>query len=174
MKKINIKKFVEKYYRNKDIMHDITHIDRILKRAKQLGKKIPHDPKILEAAAYFHGIIYSDEKTIRSFLKAHQIKKEIIDFIIQVSWESQKNSIPESIEGKLLHDSHLLEGDDFFIVTKTLVTGTVRGQTLAKTIEYLEKQVLGKSKCAFSRHQALLKKRELLAAKFVKSIKREL
>lgn len=62
--------FIEPYYIDKDIMHNMWHIElvrRQMKKIVNLGKyKI--DEEILDLALAFHGFIYKDEEKIRSFL----------------------------------------------------------------------------------------------------------
>lgn len=95
----------------------------------------------------FHGFIYSDEETIKEWLRGNNYNQEEINLIIKVAWESQRNEIPETIEGKILHDAHVLEGGKTYLVVKTLITGSVRGQTLEKTLNYMKNNVLNKNKC---------------------------
>ena len=101
------------------------------------------DHEVIVYAGYFHGFIYDDGKNIKSWLKERGFSKEKIEFIVKVAWESQKNESAETIEGKLLHDAHMVEGGKTFLISKLLITGSVRGQTLDETIEYIEKKILG-------------------------------
>ncbi len=55
--------------------------------------------------------------------------------------------MPETIEGKVLHDAHVLEGGKSYLMVKTLITGSVRGQSLEDTLEYMKENVLNKNKC---------------------------
>lgn len=61
--------FVKPYYEKKDIMHDLTHIDKMIRSANQLLKFYPEitDHDLIKYACYFHGFIYLDEERIRSF-----------------------------------------------------------------------------------------------------------
>jgi len=38
------------------------------------------------------------------------------------------------MEGKILHDAHMIEGGKIYLIVKSLITGSVRGQTLEQTI----------------------------------------
>ncbi len=98
-------------------------------------------------AMYFHGFIYSDEEKIRDWLSERGYNNSEIDRIVNIAWESQRSEIPKSIEGKILHDAHVLEGGRNYLVVKTLITGSVRGQTLMQTLEYMKQNVLNKNKC---------------------------
>ncbi len=73
--------------------------------------------------------------------------KDKIDKIIKIAWESQRSEVPETIEGKILHDAHVLEGGKTYLVVKTLITGSVRGQDLESTLKFMNENVLDKNKC---------------------------
>ena len=69
------------------------------------------------------------------------------DFIIRISLESQRPEIPETLEGKILHDAHVLEGGKNYLVVKTLITGSVRGQDLPRTLDFMKNNVLDRNRC---------------------------
>jgi len=116
------------YYEGKDIMHNVTHIKRVLDETDKLCVFYPEaDKDIIYAAGCFHGFIYSDEDRIRTFLREIGISNEEISSIIKAAWESQTDGEPETLEGKIAHDAHLLEGGKTFLVVKSLMTGTLRG-----------------------------------------------
>ena len=141
--------FIKPYYENKDIMHNMWHIELV---ERQMNKIIDAghysvNYEYLYLALAFHGFIYSDEQRIRDWLFEKGYTIESINQIVEISWESQRPEIPETIEGKILHDAHVLEGGKTYTVVKTLITGSVRGQSLLKTLEYMRNNVLGKNKC---------------------------
>ena len=141
--------FIKPYYENKDIMHNMWHIELV---ERQMNKIIDVGQysvnyEYLYLALAFHGFIYSDEQRIRDWLFDKGYTIESINQIVKISWESQRPEIPETIEGKILHDAHVLEGGKTYTVVKTLITGSVRGQSLLKTLEYMRNNVLGKNKC---------------------------
>lgn len=144
-----IKKFVQPFYLDKDIMHDFTHIERINYVLKDLEKAVnfKFDQHLAEAALYFHGIIYSHEALIREYLLKIGIAAEKTERIIKIAWESQKEHKPTTNEGLILHDAHMLEGGRNFEIIKALITGSVRGQSLEETMLYIEKNVLQKGHC---------------------------
>ncbi len=80
-------------------------------------------------------------------MRANNYDAEKISKTIKIDWESQRSEIPETIEGKILHDAHVLEGGKTYIIVKTLITGSVRGQSLLDTLKYMEKNVLDKNSC---------------------------
>lgn len=145
--------FVFQYYAGKDIMHDLTHIERVLKTLVGLKKHINQkiDNEAVLYAAYFHGFIYLDEKAIRNWLADQKFSTGRIDFIVKIAWESQKSEDAETTEGKLLHDAHIIEGGKTFWLIKSLITGSVRDQSLDETIEYFESNLLNGAKCYFEK-----------------------
>lgn len=144
--------FVEPYYADKDIMHNIWHIELVQKMINQILSRYDYrvDEECLRLATYFHGFIYSDEEKIRQWMLEQNYKDEMISKTIKIAWESQRSEIPETIEGMILHDAHVLEGGKTYLVVKTLVTGSVRGQSLIETLNYMEKNVLNQNKCYLS------------------------
>ncbi|MGL4337471.1 MAG: hypothetical protein ACRCST_11330 [Turicibacter sp.] len=62
--------FVRPYYQMKDIMHDLSHINRVLNEVEKLirGQKDEVDQVVITYAAYFHGFIYSHESEIFKWL----------------------------------------------------------------------------------------------------------
>ena len=59
-----IRKFAAPYYADKDIMHNMQHIDLVHKRLDKLidDYKYDADYNTLLPALYFHGFIYSNQK----------------------------------------------------------------------------------------------------------------
>lgn len=97
--------------------------------------------------ALCHGFIYTEETAVRNWLDSEGIDAKKADFIIRVSLESQRPEIPKSLEGKILHDAHVLEGGKTYLVVKTLITGSVRGQDLPGTLDFMKKNVLDRNRC---------------------------
>lgn len=141
--------FVTPYYENKDIMHDMWHIGLVIKTLKRLLQNIhqPVDEEALTLAAYFHGFIYSDEQAMITWLSEQGYEDTFIEKTLKIAWGSQRNEVPETLECKLLHDAHVLEGGKAYLAVKTLITGSVRGQSLKETLEYMQKNVLDKNRC---------------------------
>ncbi len=96
-----IRQFVEPFYNEKDLMHDISHIDRIITCAK----------------------------------------------------ESDKAATPKTLEGKIIHDAHLLEGGVYYGIIKSFITGSLRDQSLHETMDYYKDNILNKFKCAIAKNQ---------------------
>ena len=130
-------------------MHNWWHIELVQKMIDRILAKSDYevDEECLKLATYFHGFIYSDEKKIRQWMHKHSYSDEMISKTVKIAWESQRSETPETIEGKILHDAHVLEGGKTYQVVKTLITGSVRGQSLVDTLKYMEKNVLNTNKC---------------------------
>ncbi len=142
-------RFVEPYYADKDIMHNMWHIELVLKSVEHiltLGQ-YEVDKESLTLAAYFHGFIYAAEPQVRRWMSERGYSAGTIDKTVLIAWESQRSEVPETLEGKILHDAHVLEGGKSYLAVKTLITGSVRGQTLCETLDYMEKHVLDKNVC---------------------------
>ena len=172
----NLRKFVYPFYQNKDIMHDLSHVERVLITLGGLIKYIDgnYDYEVIKYAAYFHGFIYSEEELIKKWLKEEGLEEAKIEKIIKVAWESQKEKSAETLEGKLLHDAHMIEGGEVFLITKSLITGSVRGQMLEQTIKYIENNILGKGICYFEKTQQIHKKAQEYTRQFLNQLKKEL
>lgn len=168
-----VEAFVQADYANRDIMHNLAHIHRLHKLAKEIASHYEHDPQLLALGAYFHGAIASKEAEIRQFL-AGKLQPDEIDRVVQVAWESQKDSQAGTIEGKILHDAHLLEGGKTFMITKSLVTGTARGQSLEATLDYLEHHILGKFKCYLPESQRQYVEKEIYTRLFLQDLRSHL
>ncbi len=149
LKEMALLKFVKPYYADKDIMHNWWLIELVQKMIDRILAKSDYevDEECLKLATYFHGFIYSDEKKIRQWMHKHSYSDEMISKTVKIAWESQRSETPETIEGKILHDAHVLEGGKTYQVVKTLITGSVRGQSLVDTLKYMEKNVLNTNKC---------------------------
>ncbi len=141
--------FIRPYYADKDIMHDLWHIELVLKMVEKILSVSSYaaDEEALLLAAHFHGFIYQDEAAIARWMKGAGYDDARIAKTTRIAWESQRREIPETIEGKILHDAHVLEGGKTYLVVKTLITGSVRGQSLAETLDFMQRNVLGKNHC---------------------------
>ena len=152
--------FAGPYYAGKDLMHDGWHIElveRWVERVIALGNYAP-DRELLMYATWFHGFIWSDEVGIRRWLAVQGVPKGRIEQIVKVAWESQRPEIPETLEGKILHDAHVLEG------------GTARGQSLKQTLEYLKTQVIDHNHCCLPETIPLCEEMNDWAKAFVKAL----
>ena len=154
-------------------MHDLSHIDRILSLAKQMCQRYPQASlQTVICGAYLHGIPETDE--IKEFLTSIYISEQEIQDIINASRGSLKEQTPLSLEGKILHDAHLLEGGKTFLITKSLVTGTQRGQSINETIAYIEKNILGKNRVYLNENEKAYAEKQTYAKNFIDDLRRGL
>ena len=165
--------FLEPLHVGADTMHDASHIRRVSRRATEFAKHYPCNVGVLRLAVQLHGLVNSHELAIREFLAGRGVAPGEINQVIEAARESEKDSEARTPEGKLLHDAHLLEGDENFLITKSLVTGSARGQTLAETIAYLEAH-LDAYHCCLPTNQLEYERRVRIARRFVASLKAEL
>ena len=144
-----LKTFSAPFYEGKDMMHSLWHIELVHKAVCHIIKagKYKVDADFLMAATYFHGFINAHEGDIRAWLSAEGFVENDIEKIITIARESIASAVPETLEGKILHDAHLIEGGKVYMVTKCLITGSLRGQTLPETIAYVEENILGARTC---------------------------
>ncbi|MEF3301671.1 hypothetical protein [Paenibacillus sp. GYB003] len=165
--------FAAPYYADKDIMHDLSHIERMLRSANKLLQYYPEmaDRDLIVYGCYFHGFIYIEEDGIRRYLEGQGLSRDYIDKAIRVAWESQKDEVPSTLEGKLLHDAHMIEGGKTYLIVKSLCTGTARGQTLEQTLDYFEAYVLGKGECYLPEAKTVYKEMQQFAEQFVKELR---
>jgi uncharacterized protein len=68
----------------------------------------------------------------------------------------------------------LLEGGKTFMITKSLITGTARGQSLEETLQYLEENMLGKFECYLPELQKLYAKKEEFTKSFLRDLRSNL
>ena len=165
--------FVSPYYEDKDIMHNMWHIELVQRMIDRILSLSDYevDREALELATYFHGFIYSDEEKIKQWLIEQNYSDEKISKTIKIAWESQRSEIPETIEGKILHDAHILEGGKTYVVVKTLITGSVRGQSLTETLDFMEKNVLNQNKCYLPETIPFCEEMNLYTNKFFADLK---
>lgn len=154
-------------------MHNLWHIE-LVKRWVDHILTLSHyciDKEHLMLAMYFHGFIYSDEDAVRQWMSEKGFAENEIEQVVKIAWESQINEEPETLEGKILHDAHVLEGGKTYLVVKTLITGSVRGQDLPTTLEYMKNHVLGKNKCYLPETIPLCEKMNTFTELFYQELK---
>jgi uncharacterized protein len=154
-------------------LNDLSHIERVVHSARKLLKFYPEitDLDLIIYGCYFHGFIYAREDLIIQYLENQDLPQSQIDRIVKVSWESQKDEVPETLEGKLLHDAHMIEGGKTYLIVKSLCAGTARGQSLEETLDYFEANVLGRGKCYLPEAQPIYSEMQQFAASFLKELR---
>lgn len=168
----NLIEFSRPYYEDKDIMHNMWHIELVEKQIHRILAISSYevDYECLIVAMYFHGFIYRDEQKIREWLLNQGCDEETAGKIIRIAWESQRSEIPETIEGKILHDAHVLEGGKTYVVVKTLITGSVRGQALTDTLKFMKENVLNQNRCYLPETIPLCEEMNLFTNEFYKEL----
>ncbi|WP_242220210.1 hypothetical protein [Bacillus cereus group sp. BfR-BA-01380] len=170
-----IEEFLLPHYVKKDIMHNFEHIKRILNLALDMSKKYKDkvDKDLLVFGSYLHGVIYKENirTEVKDFLKKIGFSDEKIMKIIEVAEGSQKDGKPLSLEAKILHDAHLLEGGETFLIVKSLITGSLRGQSLLETIIYMENNIINKHRCYLPENIEKYKEKETFAFEFLSKLK---
>ena len=169
--------FLRADYAAKDTMHDLTHIRRVYRAAESLAglSELAYDTDVLLIGAYLHGVVYipEREREARSFLRTNGVSQPVIDRAVTAALESQTDARPQSAEGMLLHDGHLLEGGRSFLLVKTLVTGGARGSALADIVAFWERQVAGRFQCVLPAAQARYDEQEVFARSVFEELARD-
>lgn len=168
----SIEPFVLPLYANKDAMHDINHVYRIIHAIEYLEKDFmgQFDKESVIVAAYLHGIIHDHEKCIIDWLQKQKIPRSRIRDIIKMAKKSQKHAIPRTLAEKLLHDAHMIEGGRTFLMIKSLITGVLRGQSLQKTVSYFKKNVLNSGRCYLPKAIKIHKQQKQFAVPVIKDL----
>jgi len=78
------------------------------------------------------------------------------------------------LEGKIAHDAHMVEGGKTFLVVKSLVTGTARGQSLEETLDYMNRNILNKGQCCLPEAVQMYAEKQAYLKDFMESVLKEL
>lgn len=170
----DIRTFVAPFYENRDVMHDLSHVDRVLKKAKQMAEVRQVDDFVLSTATYCHGIISVHKEAITAFLDLHHIDKEKQEAIIQTALDADKEALPTQMEGKILHDAHLLEGGETFGIIRPLVCGALSGKSLEESIDHYEQYLQGRFKCVLPENHEEFQRREAFAFLVIEKLIKEI
>ncbi len=131
--------FARPLYELRDSLHGWDHVERILYWATQIWEKYLDtvDRRLVYLGAVLHGPVNDHRADVESWLSAFGYPRSIYERILTVTDESQTKNRPLSIEGKILHDAHTIEGGSYFRVLKPLLTGTYMRQPLDDTLEFI-------------------------------------
>ena len=124
------------------------------------------------SGAYFHGV--DDRVAIETYARRIGESDVWVATVNKRVNDSYPESKPDTIEGKILHDAHLLEGNAAFMVSKCLVTGTERGQSLIETIDYIKSHILGRRRCRLPEAQSEYELMEAFLASFISDLENSL
>ncbi len=157
-------------------MHDLTHIERMLWSAKKLIKNRDEsiNAEAIVYAAYFHGLTDEHGDMILKWLMTNGVPEDKARLIITIAEDSIKNAVPRTLEGSILHDAHMIEGGKTFLIVKSLITGSVRGQTLDETIEYIEKNIIDKGTCYLPEAKEIYGEEQAFAKQLLNDLKKGL
>jgi uncharacterized protein len=168
--------YVQPYYEGKDIMHDLSHIDRVIKSSEKIVRQ--YDARVnrdyIRYGAYFHGVIKTDPEAFNNYFEDLFFDKSEINRLFEITMSSHSDMVPQSLEGKVLHDAHILEGETSFYFLKCIITGSYRQQTLQETIDIIENNVIGKSVCYLQENIIELSKREMQARILLDDLKKSI
>lgn len=166
---------VRPYYAHRDSMHGLDHIRRILRAALQLREHYPAaDREVTLWAAYLHGMVDTFPAETMACLEESGLSAGQRQHALQAAHESYKDVQPATLEGQILHDAHLIEGGPTFLLVKSLVTGTERGQSLSETLDFIERHLLGRFACVLPEAQAIYAQKERYAREALASLRAHL
>ncbi len=168
-----VKEFVAPFYKDYDVMHDLSHIERMRWSAKKLMKNAETtiDAEAISYAAYFHGHTDEHGDAIYKWLTDNGVPEDRAMLMIAIAEDSMKSAVPRTPEGTILHDAHMIEGGKTFLIVKSLITGSVRGQTLDETIEYIEKNILDKGTCYLPDAKEIYREEQAFAKQLLNDLK---
>jgi uncharacterized protein len=70
------------------------------------------------------------------------IPAEVLEKGVAAALESQAGAVPETPEGKILHDAHLCEGGESFLAVKSLATANFRGYPLGQSYAWVLENIV--------------------------------
>ncbi|WP_207726915.1 hypothetical protein [Anaerosolibacter carboniphilus] len=65
----------------------------------------------------------------------------------------------------------MIEGGKTFLVIKSLITGSLRGQTLEETIQYMEENLIDKGQCYLPEAVEIYREQQKFSREFIKDLK---
>lgn len=82
-----LREFVEPYYADKDIMHNMWHIELVQKAMEKIiaAGRYEVEQECLILAVYFHGFIYRAEEAVREWMQARQYTEEAIEKTVKIA-----------------------------------------------------------------------------------------
>ncbi|HBF34625.1 TPA: hypothetical protein DDW35_08670 [Candidatus Sumerlaeota bacterium] len=169
----SLREFVNPQYGDKDSLENLDHVKRIITQARSLAEaeNLEIDDNIIVFGAYLHELIFINETEIRDFLFSIGLEREFVIKVMKTAWESGKEAKPETTEGALLHDAHLIEGGQEYQVAKWLVHGAAQGQSLNYILDLMEHRVIGKYTCTTEAAQKIYADIEKHRLHFVQAVR---
>ncbi|MFP4381449.1 MAG: hypothetical protein ACLFUS_13185 [Candidatus Sumerlaeia bacterium] len=170
----SLREFVKPHYIDKDDLHNMDHVQRILAEARMLSEDLDLDDDLLVFGAYLHGLILNSEAEVRTFLFNLGLDRDRVIQVMNVSWEAGKEAQPETKEGACLHDAHLIECGKEYQTAKHFIAGALQGQHLPQILDFIETRVVGRYSCSLPAAQEKHKEIEEYRSNFVKEIREAL
>jgi uncharacterized protein len=169
-----LREFVKPYYADKGELENLSHVQRMLASARELGQGESVSDDLLVFGAYLHGMIFNAEEQVRDFLFSLGMDRTQVIEVMKVAWEAGKEATPESREGALLRDAHLIEGGKEYQMAKWLVHGGEVGQSLSQSLDFLATRMIGKYKCSTPKAQKAYDEIETYRREFVEGVRKVL
>ena len=155
MKKI--RKFAEKHFlHNKDSAHNMEHVMRVYKNAREIAKNEKADMEVVEIAALLHDIGSENEikdstgktdhaiesaKLAKPFLQKLKIPEEKIQHILDciISHRYRTENKPKTLEAKIVFDADKLETTGAIGVARIFMWTGKNNAHLYKKVNDIEK-----------------------------------
>lgn len=135
-------KALEPLYAKKDPAHGTAHVRRVHSKAMAFAKGKEVDKTVLALGAALHGFISENKAEATQLLLMTGVPADVLEKGVETATESQADALPQSAEGRLLHDAHLCEGGENFIAVKSLATGSFRGYPLQETYRWVMENII--------------------------------
>lgn len=167
--------FIREHFANNSDGHDAEHSLRVYRNALAIASEEDCDKDVVALAALLHDV---DDKKLfetkenfnaRSFLSSLGVSEEKISRIVAVincvSFSSNKDNVPATIEGKIVQDADRLDAIGAVGIARTFMYGGSHGRSIEDTREHFEDKLLllkdkmntdTAKKIASSRHDHML------------------
>ncbi len=139
-------RILEPLYSKKDPAHGLGHIRRLYAKSVLFSKKLKADRRVLGLGAALHGVVDERRPEAEQLLLMASIPAGLLENGVTAALESKADAVPETDEGKILHDAHLCEGGDDFLAVKSLATASFRGYPLTESYAWVSENILKNSK----------------------------
>ncbi len=147
----------------KDRMHGRAHVERVIARAMEFDDVVRADVDALTLLIIVHGM---DPQEAKMALVEEGVDEGTAGTVIGLMKEREA---PKSLEAKIMHDAHFLEGDsEFFQIHKSLLTSYDRGENLEECVMAVEK--IPKRWAMLSRNESKFAKREQTFRRFFEEL----
>jgi len=140
-------KFVKPHYKNRNVAHDFSHLERIVRRLAPLSKGV--EASLNKPLLYFLACFHELSSKVR---KDKVFRSEIDEFLSKCGWQENEISEaflslerhinnPQKIEEEIIHDANFIEVFGALGIAKAFTTGGVKQQSYEETVEFLESYI---------------------------------